>query len=770
MLNKTLKRIAQGAVAALGIVGLLSLGVTPVNAVTQNPIPACSDGVCYLSFDYSGDYYYWTPPPGINSLHFDVYGAQGGRTGGRGGLVSGDLQTLTTPLYIYVGGAGGQGNAAAGGFNGGGIAGSGHGDAGSGGGATDLRLSTSLADRIVVAGGGGGMGGWIGGAGGPGGLTIATAGTKGSVNGTAGGGGTQTSGGTAGAGVTTGNGTAGTLATGGTGGNGSVAGGGGGGGGFFGGGGGGSDSVSGGSDGAGGGGGSSFATLALTSNIVHQSGAKVGNGQVYLRYTYAPTVTSFYSTGHSVSSNSTDYQISFDQYTYGVDIEDFVISGSAASGCFISNLYGDGYVYQFQVFGCANGQLNLGLRANSIFGATAGPAVTANASPTQVDNVTPGFHITSPSSPTNAEILKFQVIADEPFTNPGPGAFTTAGNGCQIVNWPMTSVSSMEVWVSGCQTGTFASLYLQPKTVRDINGNLGPNFLVGSQSVQLDRDAPTVASIFAESPMADLVPYRVSFNEAVTGLDGNSFAITGSGCAISKLDGGGSQYQLWLGGCTETPTLAIKANSATDAAGNKGPLADVAAGSGTIDETGPSVTFRETSRASRGVSPSFDINFNERVEGFSLNSLVRTGSAKNCTFQLTEIVTGTNYQLQSTGCGAGTLRIALPQNSISDAHGNLGPLLTTESALASVDFTPSVKPAESVSISSIPKRLSVPEGQPLETSNVTVSSQKSTQPSAGGETLEALAARTLEQVPSYGWVLLAGLIVAVRLSKRLIRR
>ena len=770
MLNKTLKRIIQGAVASFGIVGLLSLGVTPSSAVTSNPIPSCSDGVCYLSFDYSGDYYYWTPPAGINSLHFDVYGAQGGRSGGRGGWVSGDLQTFTTPLYIYVGGAGGQGNAAAGGFNGGGIAGSGHADAGSGGGATDLRLSTSLADRIVVAGGGGGMGGWIGGAGGPGGLTIATAGTKGSVNGTAGGGGTQTSGGTAGLGVTTGNGTAGSLATGGTGGNGSVAGGGGGGGGFFGGGGGGSDSVSGGNDGAGGGGGSSFATLALTSNITHQAGAKVGNGQVYLRYTFAPTVTSFFSTGHSVTNNSTDYRISFDQYTYGVDVEDFVISGSAASGCFINNLYGDGYVYQFQVVGCANGQLNLSLRANSIYGATAGPAVTANASATQVDNVNPGFRITSPTGPTNAEILKFQVIADEPFSNPGPNAFTTAGSGCQIVNWPMTSDSGMEVWVSGCHSGAFASLYLLPNTVRDNNANLGPNNMVGSQPVQLDRDAPTVAEIIAESPMADLVPYRVTFNEPVKGLDANSFAITGDGCTLSKLDGGGRQYQLWLNGCTESPTLAIKANAATDEAGNKGPLADVKAESGTIDETGPSVTFRETSRASRGVSPSFEINFNESVEGFSLNSLVRTGTAKNCTFQLTEIVSGTNYQLQSTDCGAGTLRIALPANSISDASGNLGPLITTESALASIDFTPTVKPEENVSISSIPKLPSAPEGKPLDPSNVTVSGEKPTEPAPSTETLEALAARALEKVPSYGWALIAGLILAVRLSKRLIRR
>ncbi|NBW72959.1 MAG: hypothetical protein EBR26_00905, partial [Microbacteriaceae bacterium] len=81
-------------------------------------------------------------------------GAQGGRSGGNGAKAQANFKTVpTTPLYIYVGGQGSSGNGAAGGYNGGGRAGSGHGDEGSGGGATDIRTSTALADRIAVAGG-----------------------------------------------------------------------------------------------------------------------------------------------------------------------------------------------------------------------------------------------------------------------------------------------------------------------------------------------------------------------------------------------------------------------------------------------------------------------------------------------------------------------------------------------------------------------------------------------------------------------------------------
>ena len=288
--------------------------------------------------------------------------------------------------------------------------------------------------------------------------------------------------------------------------------------------------------------------------------------------------------------------------------------------------------------------------------------------------------------------------------------------------------------------------------------------------MQIDRDAPTLAQVVADSPMADLVPFRIAFNEPVTGLDASSFVVTGLGCTISKLDGGGTQYQLWLQGCSETPMLTIKANSVTDSAGNRGPLIDVVNGSGSIDETGPSVTFHETSRQSRGVSPSFEITFSEHVDGFSLNSLVRTGTAKNCTFALTEILSGLSYQLQSSECSAGTLRIAIPEKTVSDAAGNLGPIIATESALVSIDFTPTQKTEAAVNISSVPKKSETIKGDALEPSSVTVSRQAAATPSAKSESFEALAVRAIEQVPGYGWVGLAALIIGVRLSRRLIRR
>jgi hypothetical protein len=119
----------------------------------------------------------WTPPSGITSVTFTLYGAQGGTaavdtpvdsggTPGQGGLGSEVVGTLNgiggTTLQLNVGGGGGTGSATAenqtgtGSFNGGGPGTTFGGD---GGGATDIRGgSYGPADRILVAGGGGGGG------------------------------------------------------------------------------------------------------------------------------------------------------------------------------------------------------------------------------------------------------------------------------------------------------------------------------------------------------------------------------------------------------------------------------------------------------------------------------------------------------------------------------------------------------------------------------------------------------------------------------------
>ena len=126
------------------------------------------------SFSYTGGVQSFTVPVDVSSLTVTLNGASGGDCGNAIGGAGGSItSTITvTPgetLNIYVGG---QGNTTAGGFNGGGnpfLLSATGGDCG-GGGATDIRRAPyTLADRLVVAGAGGGAyGPWsaVGGTGG----------------------------------------------------------------------------------------------------------------------------------------------------------------------------------------------------------------------------------------------------------------------------------------------------------------------------------------------------------------------------------------------------------------------------------------------------------------------------------------------------------------------------------------------------------------------------------------------------------------------------
>ena len=154
-------------------------------------------------FNFNGAAQSLVIPAGVTSISIQAWGASGGRNttnvasvSGKGGYASGTLSvTPGETIYIYVGGKGENSTTAAdacttcfraGGYNGGGIGV--NGGAG-GGGASDIRKGGSaLSNRVLVAGGAGGVGynagdysgGYGGGAtGGPGaGSGAAVAGTQ----------------------------------------------------------------------------------------------------------------------------------------------------------------------------------------------------------------------------------------------------------------------------------------------------------------------------------------------------------------------------------------------------------------------------------------------------------------------------------------------------------------------------------------------------------------------------------------------------------------
>ncbi len=154
---------------------------------------------------YTGAVQTYVVPSCVTSIIVDASGAQGGGpNGGLGGRAIATVPVIPgATIYIYVGGQPTvRPGAGSGGFNGGGAiitmpCGGGTNDGWGGGGASDIRLTPALTDRMVVGGGGGGTG-WSSGAGGAGGGLIGSDGAPSWIVGTQGFGGTQSAGGAGG--------------------------------------------------------------------------------------------------------------------------------------------------------------------------------------------------------------------------------------------------------------------------------------------------------------------------------------------------------------------------------------------------------------------------------------------------------------------------------------------------------------------------------------------------------------------------------------------
>lgn len=727
-------------VVVAAAISLVTIGLTSqVQAASPTPAPVCSNGLCTVTFDYTGDNYVYAPPAGIRSMSFEVLGAQGGRSGGLGGRVTGTFSTVPTSMSIYVGGAGKQGASTTGGYNGGGSAGGSRGDEGSGGGATDIRLTSALDDRIVVAGGGGGTGGWVGSAGAPGGALIAATGSGTSPAG--GGGGTQLAGGSGGMGSAAASGTAGVKGTGGTGGIGGAGGGGGGGGGYFGGGGGGGDGITSGTDGAGGGGGSSFASANYTKSVAHSAGFRAGNGRAVITYSYAPSVTAFSALSSSSNQNTVQFNLTFSQSVVGLEIGDFAVSG-ASGGCFVSSLTGSGASYSALVSGCSDGTVGLTLAAESVIGATTGPLASASTGLVTLDRKNPNFTITAPATPSNLPVLPFQVIADEAVTGLSASSFSASGAGCQLGT--ISSVGPVfTVNVTGCATGSSVNLTILANTATDLNGNAGPLAAVSSSFVALDLDAPTPTSFVRSSTSRPgLVGFELTFTEPVTGLGSGSFLIRGDGCALSKVSGSGASYQVWLTDCGQgvSASLGLKAQAVQDSAGNLGPVVALDSEVVSIDDVAPTVALAVISRKPQ---PVFELTFSEPVQGLLLDSLSHSGTATGCRFSMSSVLPGLTYRVSATNCSAGTVVLEVPAGVVLDATGNLGPSSSVSSETVTLEKAAStgntvaaaLKPVKELT-KRVQATLPAKESKPLVLANSSVVSTKPAKPAApSGSTL-----------------------------------
>ena len=577
----------------VSLVGLVSIAlailvVPGVRAQSATPTASCnaSNTSCTVTFPYSGDYYVWTPPADVKSMSVMLSGAQGGRSGGNGAKAQANFKTVpTTPLYIYVGGQGSSGNGAAGGYNGGGRAGSGHGDEGSGGGATDIRTSTALADRIAVAGGGGGTGGWVGGNGAAASGPTGIAGGNG--QGFGGGGGTATAGGAGGAsnGVATTAGLSGSLGVGGQGGSANtpgsyVAGGGGGGGGYYGGGGGGADTEMNGLDGGGGGSGSSFMNSTRFQSVTYYTGFQAGDGIATITYNFGPVVTSFTTPVSPSKAQTPVFNLTFGQSVTGLTADDFTFVGSA-TGCYVSLVTGSGASYAITVSGCSDGTLALSLKADSVNGNALGPVRAVQTNSITLDRTLPELN-SLVKQPSSNDLVIYKAVFTESVTGlVGDSTdWIVKGSGCAIQSLTGSGTDYV-ITISGCLDGNLAGLVLNPQAVVDPAGNIGPSLSNQTPVTKIDTTAPRFYVFDVTDPGVGGRPSWVyDSEEPVSGMTSAKFVVSGTatGCQLNYTVLRPSLgWQITLNNCSVgTAQVTLSANAVTDLAGNYGPTTALA--------------------------------------------------------------------------------------------------------------------------------------------------------------------------------------------------
>ena len=540
-----MKKLAQTIIATL-----LSFNLSTLAAAADE---VCVGDVCTVTFSYTGAAQQWSVPAGATSISFEVYGASGARGGG-GGLITGSLVGSFQTLTIVVGGAGSQGNNAAGGFNGGGRAGGNRGNEGSGGGASDIRIGSELSDRIVVAGGGGGGGGYSGASGAAGGGLLAPAGPSGQGGG--GGGGTQVAGGTAGYSNGGSAASAGSFGQGGTGGTSWNAGGGGGGGGWYGGGGGGGDDDDCCDDGGGGGGGSSYASESHTINVSHQVGVKSGHGRVVLSYQLLPSVVSF--EGEQLSSQSAVATLTMSKEIVGLEAQDFEVSG----GCAIGELSVASYSATIGLISCSSAVVTLTLLANSVGSGSLGPAHNETLS-FPFDGDPPEFEwLSHPSAISSSELVVSYTVSDNvrPITTE---SFQVEG--CSF------ELSGEQLSLFDCVEGEVA-LALVAGQLSDSWGNAGPTDSV-STSFLVDQSGPSIS--VGELLVTGSETFSYSF--VVTLLEPASYSpqsvsFTASMECESGFNSTDSSITLWAQCGYGSGSWLIPAGWAVDELGNRGPI------------------------------------------------------------------------------------------------------------------------------------------------------------------------------------------------------
>lgn len=233
------------------------------------------------------------------------------------------------------------------------------------------------------------------------------------------------------------------------------------------------------------------------------------------------------------------------------------------------------------------------------------------------------------SSPTNADILNFQVTFSEAVTGVDPSDFFLTSNTNGVVIQKVSgSGSTYTVSIhSGSGDGTIRLDVQDDDTIVNSVGNMlggvgleNGNFANGT-SITIDRTAPTIISILRAGTTpsnAASVDFTVTFSETVTGLDNGDFSVsTNASAQVATVTGSGNLYTVSVSTGAGDDVLRldfIDNDSVIDLAGN--PTTQGLSGETyTIDRTAPTVVSITRAGDVNDASVDYAVRFSEPVTG-----------------------------------------------------------------------------------------------------------------------------------------------------------
>ncbi|MFL5946525.1 MAG: beta strand repeat-containing protein [Gaiellaceae bacterium] len=349
------------------------------------------------------------------------------------------------------------------------------------------------------------------------------------------------------------------------------------------------------------------------------------------------------------------WTVVFSESVSAVDNADFALANTGLTGAGITSTTGSGTTWTVTAnTGSGAGTLGLNLVDDDTIvdpaGNRLGGAGVGNGNFTgqvyAVDRVAPTVTIDS--------------------TNPNP---TSSGT---VVTWHASENGSYSVRIGGtdCSTGTVvdsgsygtapatvqttiasALLASGTNTIRVCDVDVASNVGAATVTVTKDTTAPTVSSINRQNPLAATtnlvnVTFRVTFSEAVTGVDSNDFTASTTGTVLGTVVSpvvvvSASVYDVSVGAISGDGTLRLDLNASgtgiQDLVGNAIAGGFASGQTYVIDHTAPtvsSVTGPVTGTYGVGQILSFTVNYSENVAvaGTPTIGLTIGATARNATY------------------------------------------------------------------------------------------------------------------------------------------